>query len=87
MRRDPGIDTMAAAGLPPGQLADVGPLVERIRRRLRGEADEARIRRTLDELMGSEFAQARVKAYLPILLERRACELLQAGRAGDRGAR
>lgn len=65
----------------------MGPVVDEVRRRLRGEVDEPRVRDVIEDLLRGDFANASVTAYLPILLARRACEVLRADAADGGGAR
>ncbi|MCW5636170.1 MAG: hypothetical protein KIT17_22735 [Rubrivivax sp.] len=69
----------------PGEALE--PLVDEVRRRLCGEVDAPCIRRAMEELLRSEFADARVTAYVPILLTRRVCEVLRTGPTPAGGTR
>jgi hypothetical protein len=59
---------------------DLAPVAEAVGRALHGEVSAERIDSVLQDLMDTEFGDARVTAYLPIFLQRWACERLRAER-------
>lgn len=64
------------AGLP-GTALNLTALAERVQRSLADAAQRERIDGLLTHLMHTRFADARVTAFLPILLHRAACECLR----------
>jgi PHP family Zn ribbon phosphoesterase len=56
---------------------DLEPLVELVRRQVQAEVSAERVRATMQRLLEEHYAEARVTAYLPILLVRTAAETLR----------
>lgn len=77
MRRDPAHAVAAAPPAPHVPMGSVDLVVDEVGRRLHGEIDAGCIRQTIEALIRAEFADARVTVYVPILLARRACEVLR----------
>lgn len=55
----------------------LGPIAEKVSRTLCGQVTQERIEQVLHRLLEQEFGDARVTTYLPIFLQRAACETLQ----------
>lgn len=62
----------------------LGPVASKVSESLGGAVPYERIETLLRELLEQEFGEARVTAFLPILLHRCACEALRAEIAGGR---
>ena len=67
-----------AAGNEPAVPIELGPIAEKVGRALRGQVAQERIEQVLNTLLARDFSDARVTTYLPIFLQRAACESLQA---------
>jgi hypothetical protein len=65
---------------------DLAPVAEAVERAMHGEVSAERIDTVLHDLLDSEFGDVRVTAYLPIFLQRSACERLRAERAASHAA-
>jgi hypothetical protein len=74
VERDPPVARPRARAL----QIDLAPIAEAVERALHGEVGAERIDAVLRELLDTEFGDARVTAYLPIFLQRWACERLRA---------
>lgn len=72
----PSVPAVAQRAGPPA--VDLQPIVEVVSRQLQGRVSEACIQALLVQLLQGQFADARVLAYLPILLARCACDQLRA---------
>lgn len=57
---------------------DLAPVIEAVARSLRGTVPPARIEGVLRDLLAHDFVEARVLAYVPILLQRAACDRLRS---------
>ncbi len=57
---------------------DLSPVVERVMRKVGGGVTQAEVLSLLQGLLHGEFADARVLVYLPVLLQRRACDCLRS---------
>jgi hypothetical protein len=84
LEHDPGVH---AGQMPIAPGVDIEPLVRQLHARLHGGASEPSIRAALlQTLAREEFRQARVTAYLPLLLTRYTLESLRAAPAASDGA-
>jgi hypothetical protein len=57
---------------------DLAPVAEAVGRALRGEVSAERIDSVLHDLLDTEFGDVRITAFVPIFLQRSACERLRA---------
>lgn len=74
------VETYAATTAPAVRRlpnVDLEPLVELVRRQLHAEVSDDRVRATMQRLLEDYYAEARITAYLPILLVRTAAEALR----------
>ncbi len=66
-------------------FVELGPIVRKLSENLGGSVPEPRIEALVARLLDEDFGDARVAAYLPILLYRHALEALRAdGASPDR---
>jgi hypothetical protein len=63
---------------------DLGPVTEAVLRSFAGHVPRERIEALLCRLLEEEFSEARVTTFLPIFLQRVACETLRAEHGGAR---
>lgn len=56
---------------------NLGPVADRVMASLCGQVSRERVDRLLVDLLEQEFSEARVTLFLPILLQRLACETLR----------
>lgn len=71
-RRQPPPETAAA---PP--RIDLGPVAQAVGRELGGVVPAERIEALLQQLLEQEFCDVRVTTFVPIFLQRSACETLR----------